>query len=441
MAVADAAPRGFVAPLGAVSGVVEVPGSKSLSNRALVCGALAAGESRIEGVALGDDTDAMIAALRILGAHIAVHDTMVTISRGIDRDSTDHVRVDARLAGTTARFLLAVATLRAGETTIDGLEPLRRRPMGAIADAADALGARLTWLGEPGRLPVRVTPRVGVGSSRVRMRADVSSQFVSAVLMAAGGGAPVVEIDVDGDVVSGGYLAMTAATMGVFGVTVRREGSRFVVEDGGFVGADTTIEADIASASYPLAAAMIAGGTVHIPRMCDSQVQPEVGVLEVLRNMGGTLVWERGGLTATRHRDHPLRGVDVSMAQFSDLVPTVAVIAAGATGPTTIRDVGFIRAKESDRLGDLAAELAKCAVAARVEADGIVITPSGVRGAVLDAHHDHRLAMSLALLGLRADGVFVAEPAVVAKSWPKYWDAMSVLAEVHSRPIHNGAVN
>ncbi|MGA0064060.1 MAG: 3-phosphoshikimate 1-carboxyvinyltransferase [Ilumatobacteraceae bacterium] len=437
----NASPRGFATPNGPLSGIVEVPGSKSLSNRALVCAALATGVSHIDGVALGDDTEAMIAALRQLGADITVAGTKVTVHRGIDRTSTDHVHVDARLAGTTARFLLALATLRAGATTIDGREPLRRRPMGAIADAAESLGARLTWLGERDRLPVRVTPRVGSGASLVRMRADESSQFVSAVLMAAGGGAPVREIEVDGDVVSGGYLAMTTAVMATFGVAVRTAGSRFVVSDDHFVAADTTIEADIASASYPLAAVMIAGGVVRIPRMIESRVQPEVGVLAVLRDMGGSFEWGRDGLTMTRQPNAVVRGVDVSMAEFSDLVPTVAVIAACASGPTTIRGVGFIRAKESDRLGDLAAELGKCAIDSRVDPDGLSIVSAGVQAAVLDTHHDHRLAMALALLGLRTRGVFVADPEVVAKSWPTYWDAMSALAEVRSHPSANDAVN
>jgi len=428
--------RGFVRATAPLGGTVDVPGSKSLSNRALVCAALADGASRLVGVADGDDTRAMIAALRRMGADITVDGNVVLVNRGIDRRTTDPVHVDARLAGTTARFLVTLAMLRAGETTIDGDEPLRRRPMDGLAVAGDAMGARLEWLERPGHLPVRVTPAATAGRVSVTMRADVSSQFVSGLLLAAGAGAPVTDVRVDGDVVSRGYLDMTTSVMSAFGADVSRDGSGFRVASRGYRGAELTIEADVASASYPLAAALIAGGSVTVPRLVRSVVQPEVGVLAVFEAMGAELEWGAHGLTLHRDPSVPLRGVDVSMADFSDLVPTVAVVAACASSPTTIRDVGFIRAKESDRLGDLSAELAKCGIDAEVRADGLRVVPGVGTAATVDPHHDHRLAMSLALLGLRIDGVVIADPDVVSKSWPEYWTAMSNVAPVRMHTGH-----
>jgi 3-phosphoshikimate 1-carboxyvinyltransferase len=427
-----AAARGFVRATVPLGGIVGVPGSKSLSNRALVCAALADGASRLVGVADGDDTRAMIVALRRMGAEIVHDGGDVVVTRGIDRRSTQEVHLDARLAGTTARFLVTLAMLRAGRTTIDGAEPLRRRPMDGLAAAGESMGAHLEWLDRPGHLPVRVTPAATSGRGSVTMRADVSSQFVSGLLLAAGAGAPVNDVRVEGDVVSHGYLDMTTAVMAAFGADVSRSGSGFRIASHGYRGAEVVIEADVASASYPLAAALIVGGSVTVPRVVRSLVQPEVGVLDVFEAMGGDLEWGAHGLTLHRDPTVPLRGVDVSMADFSDLVPTVAVVAASGSSPTTIRDVGFIRAKESDRLGDLAAEMAKCGIDAEVLADGLRVVPGAGTAATVDAHHDHRLAMSLALLGLRIDGVFVADPDVVSKSWPTYWDAMSSVARVRT---------
>lgn len=426
------AARGFAPASAPLTGTVVVPGSKSLSNRALVCAALANGRSRLTGIAIGDDTVAMIVALRAMGATIEHVGDVVTVDQPVDRASREVVHLDARLAGTTARFLVPLAMLRAGETIIDGAEPLRRRPMSGLTATADAMGATLTWLGVPGHLPVRVTPRTGPQMSVVRMRADVSSQFVSGLLLAAGADGTVRDIQVDGDVVSGGYLAMTTAVMAEFGVNVSNEHSRYLITSTGYRGSDVTIEADIASASYPLAAALVAGGTVTVPRLVPSQLQPEVGVLDVFAAMGGQLTWGGHGLTLSRDPASPLRGLDVSMAEFSDLVPTVAVVAAHCVSPTTIRGVGFIRAKESDRLGDLVTELVACGIAAEVLDDGLRVLPSVGAAAVVDPHHDHRLAMSLALLGLRIDGIFVTDPDVVSKSWPGYWDAMSNVARVRS---------
>lgn len=428
--------RGFVPAAAPLRGTVDVPGSKSLSNRALVCAALADGQSRLVGVADGDDTRAMITALRRMGADITHDGDVVIVARGIDRRTSDPVRLDARLAGTTARFLVTLAMLRAGETTIDGDEPLRRRPMDGLEIAGEAMGARLEWLDRPGHLPVRVIPAVTSGRNSVTMRADVSSQFVSGLLLVAGAGAPVHDVRVEGGVVSRGYLDMTTSVMTAFGADVSRDGSGFRIAAHGYRGTEVTIEADIASASYPLAAALIVGGSVTVPRLVRSVVQPEVGVLGVFEAMGAELEWGAHGLTLHRDPAVPLRGIDVSMADFSDLVPTVAAVAACASSPTTIRDVGFIRAKESDRLGDLAAELAKCGIDAEVLADGLRVVPGVGTAATVDPHHDHRLAMSLALIGLRIDGVVVADPDVVSKSWPQYWTAMSNVAHLRPNAAH-----
>jgi 3-phosphoshikimate 1-carboxyvinyltransferase len=251
----------------------------------------------------------------------------------------------------------------------------------------------------------------------------VSSQFISALMMIApalGG----LELRIDGPVVSRGYLDMTAAVMRRFAAEVQVGIDRVSVTAAPYRATDFEIDADWSSASYPFAAAAIVGGEVSVPRLRRNDTQPEEAFVGVLEQLGCRVRIDAAGVTVTREMGTALRGVDVDMSVMSDLVPTLAAIAACANGATTIRGVGFIRSKESDRLGDLAAEINRCGGRVRVLADGLSIEPAAVTAATIDAHDDHRLAMSLALLGLRHDGVVVAEPGVVAKSWPSYWSAM-----------------
>ena len=406
-------------------GVVRVPGSKSVSNRALVCAALAPGESRLTGVASGDDTIRMVAGLQQLGADIEVGGDTVQVRRAIGRASRDAVVIDAGLAGTTSRFLSAVAALRVGESTITGDAGLLRRPMGELHRLLRDIGANITSERE-GFLPVTIVgaPERNAGpTAEITARGDVSSQFISALMMIA----PLLRglrINVSGAVVSRGYLAMTADVMASFGVAVQLADEVIVVPAGPYRADAFHVDADWSSASYPFAAVAIAGGEVTVPGLRSDSAQPEAGFVDVLARMGCTVSEDATGVMVSRDAQRPLIGVDVDMAEMSDLVPTLAAIAACATSPTRIRGVGFIRAKESDRLGDLASELGACGALVEVHDDGLAITPRALRSAVVNPHDDHRLAMSLALLGIRQAGIVVSDAPVVAKSWPTFWSAM-----------------
>ena len=414
------------APVAApLHGVVSVPGSKSVSNRALVCAALADGQSVLTGVAVGDDTMRMIDALRTLGAQIECTATTVWVRSGVDRGATSAVIVDAGLAGTTSRFVSAIAALRAGPSTITGGAGLLGRPMGELHRLLRDIGATVTS-DRDGYLPVTIT---GAGSSAASVplelsaRGDVSSQFISALMLIApllGG----LQLSLTGDVVSGEYLAMTAEVMRTFGAAVTVQPTHVTVDAGTYRGGEFVVDADWSSASYPFAAVAIAGGRVQIAGLRENFGQPEAAFLGVLTRMGCVVSEHNSTVTVSRDARQALVGIDVDMSAMSDLVPTLAVIAACATGPSRIRGVAFIRAKESDRLGDLAHELGKCGVTVRVETDGLSITPAALRAATIDPHDDHRLAMSLALLGLVQAGISVSDPDVVAKSWPNYWSAM-----------------
>ena len=422
----------FLPLIGGVAGVVRVPGSKSVSNRALVCAGLAEGESHVAGVASGDDTARMIEGLQALGAQMTAlpndqtTSTDVHVQRPIDRRSTHPVQIDAGLAGTTSRFLTAVAAVRAGTTTITGGAGLLRRPMGELHRLLQALGATVRAERE-GHLPVRVAGRGDSSSSdaalEVDARGEVSSQFISAIMMIApllGG----IRIHTQGEVVSREYLTMTAHVMRTFGAAVDIAPDVISVSGGTYTGCNFSVDSDWSSASYPFAAVAIAGGSVTVPGLRRETTQPEAAFLDVLANMGCTVRHENDAVTVLRNAQQPLTGIDVDMSAMSDLVPTVAAMAVCASTPSRIRGVGFIRAKESDRLGDLAGELAKCGANVVVEPDGLFITPALMHAADVHPHDDHRLAMSLALLGLQTPGIRVHDADVVAKSWPTFWQSM-----------------
>lgn len=423
---------------GPIAGVVEVPGSKSVSNRALVCAALATGSSTLIGVAGGDDTRRMIDGLRQLGVSIDSDsdDSLerVNVIGPIDRRRSNHIEIDAGLAGTTSRFLTAMAVLCPGQTTITGGAGLRARPMAELHRTLRALGADL-HSERDGFLPVTVrgfgpvdaptsdVPVMRHQNGELLVKGDVSSQFISALMMIApllGG----LRIRLDGPVVSRGYLDMTARVMRDFGAVVDVGADGVVVDGGSYSVAQFAVDADWSSASYPFAAVAIAGGTVTVPRLHRDGLQPEEEFLGVLERMGCDVNVGPEGATVSRMPSRPLVGVDVDMSAMSDLVPTLAAIAVCAGGVTRISGVGFIRGKESDRLGDLAREITACGGRVEVSMDGLRIEPARLRSTVIDAHDDHRLAMALALLGLQCEGIRVAEPDVVAKSWPGYWSDM-----------------
>lgn len=416
-----------------LEGTVAIPGSKSLSNRALVCAALSTGESVLRGLASGDDTNRMVVGLRALGAEIEqlAGDTRdVVIRRGVALADASERSVHTGLAGTTSRFLTALAALRVGRTTIDGDTGLRRRPMGDVIRLMRSLGANVEELGEPNCLPLAVSRGAlrlqHDGSTRQTLAAQggVSSQFVSAVMMIAPrlGGLVVM---LPRDMVSREYLHMTAAVMRTFGANVDVSDEQVQVSAASYEGRRYDIGADWSSASYPFAAVAIAGGEVRVAGLRGDSAQPEAQFVHVLQSMGCAVRSDASGVVISRDTTQPLRGADVDMGMMSDLVPTLAVIAACAESPTTIRGVGFIRAKESDRIGDLATQLRAVGTEVHELPDGLHIVPRALHAAVLDTHDDHRLAMSLALLSLRCDGVAVRDPEVVAKSWPDYWPAMA----------------
>lgn len=420
-----------------VAASVDVPGSKSIANRALVCAALAEGDSVLGNVPGGDDTVAMLDCLGRLGIPT---DSAGTDTAGTDAAGTgagDEVRVrgtggrldargvtlDAALAGTTSRFVTALAALAPGPITIDGGAPLRRRPMGPLHAALAELGATVEPDGAPGCLPVTVRGPLRSGGT-VAIAGDVSSQYLTALMLIGPYLAGGLRLRLTTPLVSEPYVRLTARVMAAFGVGGVTIGpGEITVPEGRYAATELVIEPDASSASYPLAMAAVAGGRVQVRGLHRTSAQGDVAFADLLADMGCTVEDHPDGIAVARAAAEPLTGIDVDMADISDLVPTVAVVAVTATTPTTISGVGFIRGKESDRLGDLAAELGTLGAHVEVLPDGLRIVPGpALHGATLGTHHDHRLAMAFGVLGTVVPDIVVADPGVVSKSWPGYWD-------------------
>lgn len=428
---ASARPLLIVGRTGPIDAVIEVPTSKSVANRMLVCALLADGESTLTGMPDGDDVAALLAALAAT-SRCTIDRTTVVVRGGPSGGPLLPDVVNCRLAGTTSRFLTAVAALSDRPITIDGEDRLRERPMRDLHDALAALGVSVEPLGEIGHLPVRVS-RGDLAGGSVAVRGDASSQFLSALMLVAPSVPGGLTIDIVGDLVSRPYVEMTAAVMAMFGIRVDLRDHSVTIPEGSYEPAVVAVEPDHSSAAFPIAAVLVGGGQVTIPRLGSATLQGDEEMLDIAASMGAIV--ERGDdvtvTVALGDDGRPLtRGIDVDMASCSDLVPAVAVSALFARSATRIRGVGFIRNKESDRLGDLADELRRAGGRVVVDDDGLSVEPSELAAAEFTTHDDHRLAMALSLVSLAGVDVVIDDAAVVSKSWPGYFETMSgVLGE------------
>ncbi len=415
---------------GSIDAVVRVPGSKSVANRALVCALLAEGVSVVAGVPDGDDATVIVDVLRQLGRVVVEPDGALRITGGGGIALPGIV--DAKLAGTSSRFLTALAALSQSSTVIDGDEPLRQRPMADLHDALVGLGASVDPLGQPGHLPVAVSRGSLTGGS-VAIRGDVSSQFISALMLVA----PVLPgglvIEVSGELVSRSYVEMTAAVMRDFGAAVTVGDALIVVEQGAYTAREYSVEPDFSSAAFPLVVPVLVPGRVRVPGLARGRLQGDSEILRILSRIGCTVSETGDDIVVERTASHRTSPVDLVMTDCSDLVPAVAVALSAVDGVSRISGVGFIKKKESDRLDDLAAEMRRCGVLVEADDDGLTISGfERVGECAVDTHHDHRLAMALALMALVNDSVRVRDHEVVTKSWPSYFDDMADMLTTES---------
>jgi len=461
-----------VAPGGPVVGVIRPPGSKSLTNRALICAAFADGCSTLSGALQSEDTKVMIDALRSIGIGIVVSDggkTLVVdgrspgLSAGNDADdSTKLQELYVANSGTTVRFLAAALSAAGGRYRLVGVERMHQRPIGDLVDALKmVVHGDIETVSPNGCPPVDIRSSGWQGHS-LEVGGAVSSQYLSGLMMAAplagkndhirDAGADnesnvqqPIRVLVRGELVSRPYVDMTATVMRSFGANVSlvEEGVQgehslvVAVQGGGYSATPYEIEPDASAASYFWAAAAITGGKVTVEGLSRAAMQGDVGFCAVLEKMGCDVHYADHSI---RVEGRSLRGVDVDMNEISDTVQTLAVVALFADSPTRVRGVAHNRFKETDRIGDLARELRKLGAKVDEHQDGLTVHPieggidaMPVRSVVIETYHDHRMAMSLSLAGLRIPGVRILNPACTGKTYPEFFADLEALI---GRPHH-----
>jgi 3-phosphoshikimate 1-carboxyvinyltransferase len=402
---------------------VRVPGSKSVTNRVLPIAAWAGGSSRLSGALDSEDTRVMVEALRTLGITVD-HDPAAAEIRVQGCSGAVPVRaasLDLANSGTSLRFLAAMLASAQGTFRLDGTARMRERPIADLLAAVNALGANARSERGNGCPPITIEA-AGLFGGYSSVKGDVSSQFLSGLLMALPYASEPTQLDVKGALVSRPYVAMTLSVMDAFGVTVgNRNFRRFDIHLARYRGREYTIEPDASAASYFFALAALTGGTVTVEGLGTSSIQGDLAFVDILEHMGCTIVREPARTTVT---GGPLRAVDVDMNAVSDTVMTLAVVALFASGVSRIRNVAHIRHKESDRVAALATELRKLGASVDEHPDGLVIDPpaaDGLNAARIATYDDHRMAMAFALAGLRIPGIEIVDPGCVAKTYPGFW--------------------
>jgi len=418
-----------IQPKSAVDADLRIPGSKSLTNRALVVAALAEGSSTLTGCLLAEDTEVMVRALEALGIPVVVEGTTMTVRGQGGRIPAWEASLDLRLSGTSIRFLTALVSLGRGRYLLDGNERMRARPIQDLLNALTSLGARVDAAFETGCPPV-IVEAAGLKGGWATVAGDRSSQYLSALLMAAPYAQTPVTLEVEGELLSKPFVDMTLKLMQDFGVTVVREGyRRFAVPTGRYRARSYEIEGDAMAAGYLWAAAAITGGRVRVENVGRGSVQGDKRLANVLERMGCTVTWT-GTSCEVVGPAGGLKGGTFDLNDMSDQAQTLAVVALFADTPVRVTNVWNLRIKETDRLRALHTELSK--LGARVEEgrDYLVVHPlrAPPRAPVeIDTYGDHRMAMAFALAGLKLPGVVIRDPGCVAKTFPEFFSVLEAL--------------
>ncbi len=402
---------------------VKIPGSKSVTNRALFLSACASGLSYLRRPLISDDTEAFADGLTGLGYQLQWSGGDVALMGSPTGPPATSAEVYCRDAGTAARFLPALAATGHGTFQFDASPQLRRRPVGPMVAALRDLGATVTHSGPDGHLPLTVES-AGLAGGQVTMDASVSSQFLTALLMAAPLTRDGLAITVTG-MVSAPYVEMTVRMMRQFGARVKRDGSTFTVRPGGYAARSFTVEPDASAASYFFAAAAITGQTAFVAGLGADSLQGDVAFARVLKQLGATVqVWPDGlSVTGTG----PLHGAEINMRDISDTMPTLAAVAPFADGPVRIVDVANTRVKECDRLDACAENLRRLGIEVATGPDWIEIWPGAPKAAEIECRGDHRIAMSFSITGLRTPGITLDDPDCVKKTFPGFHTTLAEL--------------
>ena len=424
-------------PIASVAGSVKMPGSKSISNRVLLLAALSRGETRVRDLLDADDTRVMLDALARLGVRIErqADDSAVVHGAG-GNFPVKSAELALGNAGTAFRPLAAVLALSGGEYRLSGTPRMHQRPIGDLVDALTGLGARIEYAGAKGFPPLKLHPGAIARGRPVRVRGDVSSQYLSALLMALPLTLSDTSVQVEGELISKPYVEITLNLMRRFGISVVQEGwSSFAVPEGSYSSpGEIRVEGDASSASYFLAAGAISGlsggGPVRVEGVGRASIQGDVRFTEVLERMGAAISMGEDWIESSAGREARARGklkaIDADFNHIPDAAMTAAVTALFAEGPSTLRNIASWRVKETDRLAAMATELRKLGAAVEEGADTLRVTPpAALKPATVDTYDDHRMAMSFSLAALGGVRVRINDPACVDKTFPEYFKMLA----------------
>jgi 3-phosphoshikimate 1-carboxyvinyltransferase len=413
-------------PRGPVEAEVHVPGSKSITNRALLVAALANGRSLLTGALVAEDAAVMVAALRTLGAQVepdAADPSTIAVGGIGGRWPAAAADLDLALSGTSLRFLTAAVTLGEGRFRLDGTARMRERPIGDLIAALRELGVRVHADGD--RFPPVVVEAAGLPGGVASLAGDRSSQFLSGLLIAAPYARGPITVVVTGELQSRPFVDLTLDVMQAFGVDVEREGyERFTVRPSAYVARRYGVEGDAMAAGYAWGLAALAGGRVRVLNVGSASRQGDKALLDVLARMGCEVTWDAASSTLRAPPGGRLRGGTFDLNDLPDQAQTLAVLALAADAPVEIVRIGNLRIKETDRLRALATELRRLGAEVEERDDALRITPLERPPApvAIETYGDHRMAMAFALAGGRWPGVSIREPACVAKTYPGYFD-------------------
>ena len=413
-----------------VEGEVRVPGSKSLTNRALIVAALAPPSSIIHGALFSNDTRYLSSGLAELGFIILKfpEDTRFTIDGREGDILVKKSKLFVGNSGTAMRFLTAFVALGKGTFELDGVERMRQRPIQPLLDCLTQLGADAVSKHGDGCPPVIIKAN-GLKGGKATMRGDLSSQYFTAILLTAPYAHSDVEIVVKGELVSRPYVDMTIKFMKMFGVRVTHDRhKRFTIRAGQrYRPLVYEVEGDASSASYFLAAAAITGGRVRVHGIPLDSLQGDTGFVQVLSKMGAFV--QRGDDWIEVEGGPQLRGIDIDLGNCPDMAQTVAALAVFARGKTRVRGVANLRIKETDRINAVVTELKRIGITAKEYKDGFEVTPGKPKPAVIETYDDHRMAMSFSLIGLKARGIKIKDPHCVSKTFPEYFEELRKLCQ------------
>jgi 3-phosphoshikimate 1-carboxyvinyltransferase len=415
---------------GPVQGSICPPGSKSLTNRALIIAALAEGKSCLSGVLDSQDTQVMMESLKRLNFPLSFseEDSKIEITGYGGAINSQQADLELENSGTSIRFLTALCALGEGEYSLDGNQRMRERPIAPLVETLNQLGTNVLSQNNNGYPPLTVQGS-GLSGGKATVAGNISSQYLSALLMVSPCAKDKITLELSSELVSQPYIDMTLSVMGSFGVHVDTlTENQFQITPQKYKAVDYTIEPDASAASYFYALAAITGEEVTVENLTRKSLQGDVLFVDALEEMGCEVIENKNSITV---KGKPLKGIDIDMNAISDTAQTLAVVAAYADGPTRIHNIAHVRHKETDRINAVATELKRAGLNVDEFDDGMTIHPGTIQPASIKTYDDHRMAMSFALLGLKSPGIIIEDPGCTSKTYPHYFDDLFRLCGIN----------